>query len=565
MSNIGMCRASNLLVLLVLGTTSACLAQTSDRAVIEVRGEPESEVMWFRPGAALFTDRSYRLAGCPAELEGEKFLRSSIDSTHFDVVQAGHLIVLTPQSIPRAASQAKALREQGFSPTKVDRFQLLGKDQRDQVLAYEKQVASGESFRFGKWVVVLGFDDARSTGNRPRAADGKPFFVYPADIPNTGMLFVDRYAKGKSGHGNNSITECQNGDLVAFYSVTGIGKDHWDGHGVGGWSEYRRSTDGGLTWSKPTVFDYSRRMWDGDEVCSALVYSLVTAPNGTLIATVIRYANVGWKKQRTPVYFLSDDHGHTWKGPHEFDESATVDDISFTMNTSFVHDGEVFIVFRGGTSNMTPGGPQTLWVSSDDGKSFSQRSILPFDHATYYWAAGALDDGEIIVYTYDAHLKTVDKTAEQNIPYVTSKDGGRTWSEVHTTHFGKGIRNMQLSGKLGERYFIQGRSGSNSRVLVSDDPGPNNFVLYSSPDGIHWDDGIVLMSRSQTPGSGDCYSANEVIGKYDPATPERLLIHSDVSYGGGRITNMHQWWVTTTPWAFETEGRPARSELNGQD
>jgi BNR repeat-like domain len=551
MSKLGMCGTSTLSVLLTLGATGTCHAHAYDCAVIEVRGEPESEVMWFRPGAVLFTDRDYRLAECPATLAGKRFLRSSIDSTHFDVMQDGRLIVLTPQSVPRAASQAEALTAQGFSRMGVDPFQLLGKDPRDQMLVYEKQVASGESYRFGKYVVVLGFDDARSARNRPRAAGGKPFFVYPADIPNTGVLFVDRHAEGYSGHGNNSITECQNGDIVAFYSMTGTGADHWNGHGSGGWSEYRRSTDGGLTWSQRTVFDYSKRVWEGDEVYSALVYSLVTAPNGTLIATVIRYANQKWEKQRTPVYLLSDDHGHTWKGPYEFDESATVDDISYTMNTSFVHDGEVFIVFRGGTANMTPGGPQTLWVSGDNGKSFSRRSFLPFDNDTYYWAAGALDHGQIIVYTYDAHLRPDDKTAEQNIPYVISTDGGRTWSDIQTAHFAKGIRNMQLSGKLGEWYFIQGRSGSNPRDPVGDDPGPNNFVLYSSPDGIHWDEGIVLMSRLQTPGSGDCYSANEVIGKYDPATPERLLTHSDVSYAGGRTTNMHQWWVTTTPWASQ--------------
>jgi hypothetical protein len=359
-------------------------------------------------------------------------------------------------------------------------------------------------------------------------------------------LFVDRQKEDRSGHGNNSIAECRNGDIVAFYSVTGTGPDNWNGHGVAGWSEYRRSSDGGLTWSEPTRFDYSKRMWEGSEACSALVYSVITAPDGTLIATAITYANHKWEKQRPPVYFLSDDHGQTWKGPREFDESATVDEIAYTMDTSFVHDGEVFIVFRGGTSNMSPGGPQTLWVSDDNGESFSQRSVLPFDHANYYWAAGALDDGKIIVYSYDAHHKREDQTAEQNIPYVLSTDGGCTWSEVQTTHFAKGIRNMQLSGKLGERYFIHGRSGSYPRDLVGDDPGPGNFVLYSSPDGIHWDEGIVLMSRLQTPGGGDCYSANEIIGKYDPATPERLLIHADVSYSGAK-TNMHQWWVTTAP------------------
>ena len=128
MSKLGMCRTSTLFVLLTLGTTGTCHTHASDRAVIEVRGEPESEVMWFRPDAVLFTDRSYRLAECPAKLAGEKFLRSSIDSTHFDVVQDGRLIVLTPQSIPRAASQAEALRAQGFSRMGDDPFQLLGND-----------------------------------------------------------------------------------------------------------------------------------------------------------------------------------------------------------------------------------------------------------------------------------------------------------------------------------------------------------------------------------------------------------------------------------------------------
>jgi hypothetical protein len=546
MSRLGIYKASAVFVLLALETMVACHTHASDRAVIQVRGESESEVMWFRSGAVLFTDRHYRLAECPAGLAEERFLRSSIDSTRFDVVQGGRLIVLTPHLVPGATSQAEALEARGFAPMEVDRFQLFGSKAIDQVLVYERQVAAGESYEFGKWVVVMGFEDVRAARNRTRAADKKPFSIHPADIPNTGMLFVDRQLEDRSGHGNNSLAECRNGHIVAFYSVTGIGADNLNGHGTAGWSEYRRSTDGGQSWSDPVVFDYSKRMWEGDEVYSALVYSVITAPNGTLIATVIRYANERWQKQRAPVYFLSEDHGQTWQGPREFDESATVDDIAYTMDTSFVYDGEVFIVFRGGASDMSPGGPQTLWVSDDNGESFRRRSVLPFDHANYYWAAGALDDGKIIVYSYNAHQKREDRTAEQNIPYVISTDHGRTWSDVQTTHFAKGIRNMQLSGKLGQWYFMHGRSGSYPRDLIGDDPGPDNFVLYSSRDGIHWDEGIVLMSRLQTPGGGDCYSANEIIGKYDPETPEKLLIHADVSYSGAK-TNMHQWWVTTAP------------------
>jgi len=69
--------------------------------------------MWFRSGAVLFTDRGFRLIDFPAALAEEKFLRSSIDATEFDVVRGGRLIVLTPQLIPGAASQAEALERQG--------------------------------------------------------------------------------------------------------------------------------------------------------------------------------------------------------------------------------------------------------------------------------------------------------------------------------------------------------------------------------------------------------------------------------------------------------------------
>jgi hypothetical protein len=546
-------------VLLVAGIVAAYQVHASQRAVIDVGEEPDAEVMWFRPDAMLFTDRSYRVAECPAALEGERFLRSAIDSTRFDVVQDGRVILLTPHAIPGAASQVEALEDQGFLPVEQAPFQLFGSNAIDQVLVYQKDVAAGESYQFGKWVVVMGFDDARSVRNRTRAAEEKPYYVYPPDIPNTGLLFVDQQKDNRSGHGGITLTECRNGDILAFYSVTWA--ENWGGHSVAGWSQYRRSTDGGLTWGEPVVFDYSKRMWDGGDVFSALVFSVITAPDGTLIATLMRYANARWEKQQAPVYFLSDDHGHTWTGPREFDESATVHDISMTLNTSFVHNGQVFLVFRGGTSNMSPGGPHTLWVSEDNGQSFRRRSVLPFHDADYYWAAGALDDGRIIVYTYNAHHRRDDRTAEQNIPYVLSTDEGHTWSEVRTSHFAKGIRNMQLSEKLGKWYFMHGRSGSYQRDLVGDDPGPGNFVLYSSEDGIHWDEGILLMSRLQTPGGGDCYSANEIIGKYDPEMPQRLLIHADISYAGAR-TNMHHWWVTTAPW---TAHAPASDAQDGPE
>lgn len=173
MNRPGLCLTTAFLAILGVGTITPCHGYASERAVIEVCGESGSEVMWFRPGAVLFTDRDYRLAECPADLAGKRFLRGSIDSTRFDVVQGGRLIVLTPHAIAGASSQAEALQAQGFTRRKAAPFQLFGSREIDQVLAYEKQAAAGECYRFGKWVVVLGFEDARSARNRSRAADGK--------------------------------------------------------------------------------------------------------------------------------------------------------------------------------------------------------------------------------------------------------------------------------------------------------------------------------------------------------------------------------------------------------
>ena len=76
---------------------------------------------------------------------------------------------------------------------------------------------------------------------------------------------------------------------------------------------------------------------------------------------------------------------------------------------------------------------------------------------------------------------------------------------------------------------------------MSHDPG--NLVLYSSPDGIHWDDGIILH-RKPFPNGYDAYSANEVIGKYDQTVPNRLLIQSSIVYDAeSKRVNEHHWWV----------------------
>ena len=123
----------------------------------------EGEVDTFRKDVVLFTDRGYTLAECPDLLEGLSFLRGSIDLTMFRIEKSGWLLALTPEPIPRAASQHELLLEIGFAPLDVgpESFQLFGQNEIDRVRAYWKHVLEGDEYRLPKWVVVLGFDNAQ--------------------------------------------------------------------------------------------------------------------------------------------------------------------------------------------------------------------------------------------------------------------------------------------------------------------------------------------------------------------------------------------------------------------
>lgn len=372
------------------------------------------------------------------------------------------------------------------------------------------------------------YDDIKNGGLSVRCVrrisytDG--FDVVPSAPPNDGILFVNHELEGRSGHGASTITEAKNGDIIAFYG--NISGTIHGGHGTYGWSEYKRSTDGGETWSEPKVLEYSKEVYDKGEG-SALVWTVMTAPNGTLVAVVPRFTGYIWNKTETPVYLLSYDNGHTWTEPREVDPSATVEEISMTYNTSFVYNDELYVVFIGGGGG-SPQGPYSLYVSTDNGETFEKRSDLPFpkEMSYLYSASGVLDDGSIIVYTYPRDED------ERFIPYAISDDNGKTWSEVKTSYFDKRIRNPQLSEKIGDYYFMHGRSGSRG-----DDP--RNLVLYASKDGINWDRGTFLNKVQK---GGDSYSANAVIGKYDPTIPNRLLIQSSIVYRGSRV-NLKHWWL----------------------
>ncbi len=366
------------------------------------------------------------------------------------------------------------------------------------------------------------------------------FKILPENVPNEGIMFIDHESTNRSGHYGSALTTCKNGDVIAFY--TNVSGKILEGHGIAGWSEYKRSSDGGKTWGKPVVLEYSKKTWDlnnvnGDKLgkdqlyVASFVRSVITAPNGTLVAFLSRQmasATDNYDGFNTPVYILSYDNGHTWTEPREVDPIASARQLSLTNDdgASFVHDGVIYTVFIGGFGT----GEYSFYASKDNGETFSKVSEGLFKNRKYkrsffYMTAKALDDGRFIVYSYDFD-------DEHNFPYVISNDKGKTWSEIKTTYMAKRIRDAQMSEKVGSYYFMVGRSGSFGN-------DPMNMVLYASENGIDWDAGRYLKKIQKTQ---DSYSAIEVVRGINN-TPPKVLIQGTVGYGVGASVNIKHWWI----------------------
>lgn len=362
--------------------------------------------------------------------------------------------------------------------------------------------------------------------------------INPSYPPNQGILFVDHEANGRSGHVGNALTECKNGDILAFY-VNGSGI-LWAGHGAAGWTEYKRSTDGGKTWGSPVAFEYSKKVWDQNgeikedlsfnDYRTAYVTSVITAPNGNLVAFVSRRLPVlPPDKQEKPLYLISYDNGYTWGEPKLVDENATFEDLTLMHSDagSFVYERNIYAVFLGGGKSDYNEGNYSFYVSENNGETFKKLSdnLFAGTPSGKHMSANVLEDGKFIVYSFNPN-------DEFNLPYVISTDKGHTWSEVKTIYMEKRMRSAQVSEKIGDYYFMTGRSGNSG-----DDP--SCLVLYTSKDGINWDRGLFLNKVQQ---AIDSYTAVEVIGKYNPSAPKRLLIQSSTGYSGLR-NNISQWWV----------------------
>lgn len=362
---------------------------------------------------------------------------------------------------------------------------------------------------------------------------GCAYEVSPKNPPNAGILFVDHSRTGRSGHLGHALVEYGDGKILAFYPNC---SDDSGGHSAVGWMEYRRSEDGGETWGDPNVLAYSKHLLDAGlaggasaKHFSAFAEKAVLTNEGEIVLFFLVCdisTDKVWSHFQKPTYIISADGGRTWGEPAELGEKrGRVYDARY-------YDGEILALHFANDNTINFLGSKKehvyeLYASGDGGRTFEKRSELPFDTAgRSYGTMGMLDSGSIVVYIYN-------RNAEHALDYVASADGGRTWSEVKTAQFRKKIRNPQLVS-LNGCHFMHGRSGS-----FGEEKG--HMVLYSSRDGLAWDQGVYLRKRQAGLGA---YSNSIVVGALNPHSSNRLLIQASHAYEKNK-TNVLHWWLQT--------------------
>ena len=344
--------------------------------------------------------------------------------------------------------------------------------------------------------------------------------ITPDGIPNMGEMFVDHEKNGRSGHLSHALVEYKKGCVMAFWSnCSGTRNKWWPGHNGFGWLEYRRSTDGGRTWDEPRVFPYS---WDSflNQPFTVSCEKAVSTKENEIVALCIRNENPnGWEPYLEPVVVRSEDGGETWS------DAALLCDKKGRVYDARVWDGRIYVLMLANDDWLAklPEHRYYIYVSDDGGKSFTLHGELPGDTANHaYGAMIRRDDGSLVCYEYD----TKD---EYNMVYHISDDMGKTWRESGKSYVKKRIRNPQIA-KVRGGYILHGRAGCMSNEL------PMDFVLYTSPDGITWDDGVYICSSS----SGTAYYSNNLV--LDEGDRQRVLIQASVPYSGAKV-NISHWFL----------------------
>ena len=312
-------------------------------------------------------------------------------------------------------------------------------------------------------------------------------------------VYIDNKARRRSGHMSHAMAEYAPGKIIAFNSNCSALR--CGGHAAFGWIEYRYSEDCGSSWSEIHELPFSKEiLLDGIHTISVekCVYH-----NGVLTCFAIRNTQAGdicCEPWDTPLVLQSYDLGKTWEKPFEFSPWRG------RIYDAKVKDGVIYVLqfCNPDFTSERPEDRYRLFTSTDNGKSFqvcSEVDIETINHA--YGALNFLADGTLLAYACNiknSYLLAVSR----------SFDNGKNWEKLPSIQMKHGIRNVQIA-PLGDGYIIHGRAGLGAEW-------GKGQVIYTSVDGLNWDDGILLDTEKQA-----CYYSN-----MQPLKDKIILHYSDL-------------------------------------
>ena len=330
-------------------------------------------------------------------------------------------------------------------------------------------------------------------------------------------LYVDNKARGRSGHMTHALAEFAPGKLIDFNSNCTAVKH--GGHSTFGWVEYRISKDGGETFSKIYELPYSREaLYDGIYVIS--VEKAVACDDGRIVAFCLRNNADGLcQPWDTPMVVISCDGGRTWL------KERQMCSYKGRMYDALWHDGLIYVLefCNDGTGTFlgeTEEHVYRIYVSRDRGESFEELCVVPVPTLGRAYGSMLFDTEDRL------HVYVYNYKDEMNMDHVVSPDRGISWSEPDKCYLKDGIRNPQVT-QIDGVFVAHGRNAALT-----------GFVLYTSKDGLVWDEGEYLGYER-----GTCYYSNNIILK-DGNGNNRLLIQYSENYGVKSCVNVKHVWLT---------------------
>ena len=255
------------------------------------------------------------------------------------------------------------------------------------------------------------------------------FFAPPApagDVPKP-----VRIGSGVSGHIHPAVCITTKGTIVVIYSQS----DYKD-------QRLSRSSDGGLTWSKPEPFEPNAKL-------SIYPGSLTTLKDGRIVHAWNTWYGSGKEKSRFVQYGISGDDGKTWSGVKSLSKNPAKESVvrhpfvELSPREWLFSLSDRTVVFDPETEKETPFGdgrthglvpiirtPKGTFVAGDGQRSTDRgktwEKITPFPNiAAQGWRHEMMvhSNGWIIASDIDGN----GVGGGTHLQFLVSKDDGKTW------------------------------------------------------------------------------------------------------------------------------------------